>query len=269
MPKTSEVRWDGPHGPLAGHLSVPDDAPPRAPGLVVIHEIWGLDGHIRSVADRFASAGFVTLAPQLYPDEVQRAMTPERIRDAMALLRSAPPEVQRDPAKMAGLLEGRSPSEQAGLRTIMAVMDPGRTRVFADQVVSAVDLLRHRPEADPRRLATLGFCFGGGLSVYAAGLDPQLRASVVFYGSNPPNELIPKIRAAVLGLYGAEDHRITDTVPGFAEAAARAGVRFRYHIYPGAAHAFFNDSRPAVYHEASAKDAWDRSVAFLREQLGP
>ncbi len=71
----------------------------------------------------------------------------------------------------------------------------------------------------------------------------------------------------MLGLYGGDDTGITDTVPSLAEAMARYGKRFDYHVYPGARHAFFNDTRP-TYHEASAADAWDRVVQLFSETLG-
>ncbi len=99
-----------------------------------------------------------------------------------------------------------------------------------------------------------------------ATIDPDLRAAVIFYGQNPPPERIPRIRASILGLYGSEDPGITGTIPGFAEAMKRAGRRFEYHVYPGARHAFFNDSRPN-YHAESARDAWQRLLAFLGKEL--
>lgn len=97
-----------------------------------------------------------------------------------------------------------------------------------------------------------------------ATVDPELRAAIVFYGQIPPAEDIPKIRARVLGLYGGEDPGITQTIPGFAEAMAAAGKQFEYHVYPGAKHAFFNDTRPNFQTE-SATDAWGRVTRFLAD----
>jgi carboxymethylenebutenolidase len=253
---------------MEGYLALPERPGSRRPAVVVIHEIWGLDAHIRDVCDRFAREGFVALGPQLYDRETVAAMTPERVVGAMAILRSAPPEVQRDSHRMASLLEGKAPPERAALQSIMRVLDPRQSRVFGEDVVRALAYVRGREEVDAGRTATLGFCMGGGLSALAAALDPQLTAAVIFYGANPPAELVPRIRASLLGLYGGEDHRITDTVPALVEETRRASVRFTYHVYPKAQHAFFNDTRPQVYDPQAAADAWVRVLSFLREQLG-
>ncbi len=240
----------------------------RRPAIVVVHEIWGLDAHIRNVAGRFAAQGYVTLAPDLYIGELRAAMTSDNIQAGMAFLRQAPPEVQRDPSKIGPLLAQRTPSEQEALRTLLRVMSPGQQRQFAEDLVEACRYLRTRQEVDPTRIGGVGFCMGGGLVGLLATLDPELRAAVVFYGANPPLESVPNIRASVLGLYGGEDHRVTDTVPEFEEAMRKAGRRFARHIYPGAPHAFFNDTRPQVYRPASAEDAWTRVLDFFGRELG-
>jgi len=89
---------------------------------------------------------------------------------------------------------------------------------------------------------------------------------VIFYGQSPPLDAVPRIGARVLGLYGSEDPGITQTVPAFSEAMVNAGKHFEYHVYPGAKHAFFNDTRPN-YQWESATDAWERVVRFLGESL--
>ena len=107
---------------------------------------------------------------------------------------------------------------------------------------------------------------GGAISGYLATLSPDLRAAVIFYGQNPPLERVPEVQARVLGIYGGDDHRITDAVPEFEEAMREAGKSFENHIYPGAPHAFFNDARPN-YREEAARDAWRRVLAFFDETL--
>lgn len=93
-----------------------------------------------------------------------------------------------------------------------------------------------------------------------------MRAAVIFYGNNPPFERIPDIEARVLGIYGGEDHRITDAAPELEAAMKQAGKGFEYHVYPGAPHAFFNDTRPN-YREDAARDAWRRVLEFFGETL--
>ena len=255
------------HRELDADLALPRSDGPR-PAVIVVHEIWGLDAHIHNVAGRFATQGYVALAPDLYTGELRGPMTPANILAGMTFLRQAPPEVQRDFTKIGPLLAERSPAEQEALRTLMRVMSPDQHQQFAEDLRGVARYLRNRAEVDPTRVAAVGFCMGGGLVALLATRDPDLRAGVVFYGSNPPLERVPDIRASILGLYGGEDHRITDTVPLFEEAMRKAGRRFERHIYPGAPHAFFNDSRPQVYRKEAAEDAWTRVLAFLGRELG-
>ena len=256
------VTFSANHRELDADLALPR-GDGRRPAVIVVHEIWGLDAHMRDVAGRFAAQGYVALAPDLYTGELRGPMTPANIMAGMAFLRQAPPELQRDFSKLGPLLAERSPAEQEALRTLMRVMSPDQQQQFAEDLRGVARYLRGRSEVDPTRIAAVGFCMGGGLVALLATRDPELRAGVVFYGSNPPLERVPGIRASILGLYGAEDHRITDTVPQFEEAMRKAGRRFERHIYPGAPHAFFNDSRPQVYRKEAAEDAWTRVLEFL------
>jgi carboxymethylenebutenolidase len=89
---------------------------------------------------------------------------------------------------------------------------------------------------------------------------------VVFYGSAPAAESLGKVRVPVLGLYGETDERITSKVPEVAEAMKKFDKKYEYKIYPGAGHAFFNDTGER-YNAEAAKDAWSRTIAFLRANL--
>jgi carboxymethylenebutenolidase len=267
MVRSEQLRIPVENGQRDAYLAVPEGLVGRGPAVIVVHEIWGLTDHMRKVADRFAAEGYVSLAPQLYAGELAERMAPEQIMAGMAFLRGAPPEIQRDPTKMGALLETRSPEEQRSLRALMTVMSPGQRAEFGRDLLEIARFLRTRPEVDPARVASLGFCMGGGLSARLATLDPELRACVIFYGESPESDRIPSIRAVTLGLYGGEDARITETVPGFAEAMKQAGKRFTYQIYPGAKHAFFNDTRKETYNPSAAADSWNRVLGFFRENL--
>lgn len=242
------------------YLTLPATGAPPFPAIIVIHEIWGLDEHIRDVADRFAAEGFAAFAPDLYSGELRAVMRPEAIMAAMSRLRSAPPEVQRDPSRLEGEL---SVDERPGVAALMRVMSPGQRESFARDLVAAVEFLRRDPRLDRDRVSSLGFCMGGGLSARLATLAPQLWRCVIFYGESPPLDDVAKINAAVLGLYGGDDPRVTDGVPAFRQAMEEARKRFQSHVYPGAPHAFFNDRR-ATYREDPARDAWTRVLDFLR-----
>ncbi len=256
-----QVRFPGKGRELDGYLALPGGAG-RRPAVVVIQEIWGLDEHIREVARRLAGEGYVALAPDLYTGELRQVMARDRIVAAMTFLRQAPPEIQRDPSRIEALIAERPAEEQPGLRALLRVMGPAQREAFALDLVAALAFLGSLPEVDSGRLASLGFCLGGGLSARLATLAPELACCVIFYGENPPLEEVPRIQAAVLGLYGGEDSRITDRVPEFVEAMRRAGKSLEHHVYAGAAHAFFNDTRPSHHPEAAA-DAWRRVLDFL------
>jgi carboxymethylenebutenolidase len=256
------VTFRGSSRDIDGFLAMPEK-PGTFPAVIVVHEIWGLDDHIRSVARRFAREGFVALAPDLYTGELSAKMRPERIASGMAVLREAPPEVQRDPERLRPFLEQRRPEEREALLTLMEVMRPQTREGFARDLLGALPFLAALPEVQANRIACLGFCMGGGITALVATLAPDLWKAVIFYGENPPLEKVPDIRAEVLGIYGGEDPRITEHVPEFAAAMTAHGKAFRYHVYEGARHAFFNDTRPMYHHDAS-RDAWERTLAFLR-----
>ncbi len=258
----------GPERELDGYLVLPSTPGGKRPAVVVIHEIFGPDAHIREVARRFAGEGYVALAPNLFTGELGRLLTPENIRDAMQSLAQAPADLRRDPSKFAAFAATQPPERRPILEAFGKVSSPPTQAGFALDLRAATSYLRTLPEVDRGRVGSVGFCFGGAMSARLATVDPDLRAAVIFYGQNPPLADVPRIRAAVLGLYASEDSGITSTVPELAEAMKQHGVHFEYHVYPGAKHAFFNDSRPN-YHRESAEDAWPRVLRFFQEQLVP
>src|ERR671916_1348276 len=111
MTSEQEVRFTGGNRDMEGYLALPEGEGPF-PAVIVIQEIWGLVDHIKDVAHRFANEGYAALAPDLYTGEWREVMSPERIAAGMAFLRSAPQEVQRDPAKLESALSKRSQEER-------------------------------------------------------------------------------------------------------------------------------------------------------------
>ena len=115
------------------------------------------------------------------------------------------------------------------------------------------------------RLGAVGFCFGGGMTLSFAAAEPKLRAAVPYYGPTPdPASVMSGTRAAILAHYGADDARVDAGIPAL--EAALVGKTFEKHLYPGAGHAFNNDTGPA-YNEAAAVQAWGRTLAWLRHYL--
>ena len=252
---------------LECYLALPSGGREKHPAVVVIHEIFGTDSHIRDVTRRFAAKGYVSMAPNLFTGELQRLLTPHNIGLAMQAFAQAPPDLRRNPAKMAEFTATQPPERRPILEAFGKVMNPQVQAGFAHDLAEVTRFLATLPEVDPKRIGSVGFCFGGAMSARLATVDPRLAAAVVFYGQNPPLADVSRIHARVLGLYGGEDPGVTATVPDFADAMKKSGKDFEFHVYPGAKHGFFNDTRASNYHEASAKDAWERVLEFLSTNL--
>lgn len=232
----SEVQYPSGEIQVGGYLCVPQAAQGVAqnakkfPAVVVIHENRGLNEHTRDVARRFASEGFVALAP-----------------DALS--------------RKGGTASMKTPDEARAAITSLSAED-----AIAD-LKASLSFLDAHAAVERGKLSSVGFCWGGARSFTLATEDARLRAAVVFYGSTPPPEALARTHCPVLGLYGETDERITSRVPETEAAMKAAGKAFEYKIYPGAGHAFFNDTGER-YNEEAAKDAWARTLAFLRANLG-
>ena len=200
----------------------------RGPAVVVIQEWWGLVDHIRDVCDRFAFEGFVALAPDLYHGK-----------------------------------STTSPDEAGKLMMALNIEEAEK------ELRGAVGYLLTQPGNTTGKVGVIGFCMGGALSLYAASKNEKVGACAVFYGGHPnvkPD--LEKLQAPVLGIYGERDKSVTPQVARELEHKLKQlGKDVEIHIYPNADHAFFNDTRPAVYNEEAAADAWRRTLDFFRKNL--
>lgn len=223
---TTPVNWAGPYGELSGAWA-PATTPRGA--VLVIHENKGLNDWVRSVAGRLAGIGYSALAIDLLSQEGGTSSF-------------------KDPAEATAALGKVVPE-----------------RFIADLKSGLDELARRAPQ---QKLAVVGFCFGGGLvwQLLAAG-EPRLAAAVPFYGPLPENpDFAASKNAAVLGLYGALDQRVTSSEPAAKAALDKAGVVNDLVIEPDADHAFFNDTSPR-YNEAAAGDAWQRLQEWFGRNL--
>ncbi len=218
----------GSAAPGIAYLAQPRGGGPF-PGVIVIHENRGLLEHFKDVARRLAKAGYIGLAVDLASHEGGTA----RFSDL---------------AQVSAIL-GRTPPDQ-----LMAMLN------------DAVPRLQAVPGARRDRIGAMGFCFGGGMVWRFATQNADLRAAVPFYGSNPPIGDVPKIKAAVLAIYGALDSRLNEGIPAVREAMQNARVLHEIVIYPNADHAFFNDIGQR-YKEDAAKAAWTRTLAWFDRHL--
>ena len=197
------------------------------PAVLVIHENRGLNPYVEDVARRAAVEGFVALAPD-------------------------------------GLFPvGGYPGNDDDGRTLQGNLDQAKLRT--DMLNSATVLKSHK--LSNGKLGVTGFCWGGStVNFLAVTLGSDLQAGVPFYGAAAETAGVPKIKAPLLIQYAETDPRVNEMWPAFETALKAAGVPHQMHIYPGTQHGFHNNSTPR-YHEASAKLAWDRTIAFFKKNL--
>ncbi len=233
-------------GAASAYHSYPDNGR-KHPGLILIEEIWGLNDHIKDVADRFAKEGYSVLAPELLPRELLGQLTPE-FRSALF-----------DPAKR----DEVQPKMRAAMQPIM---QPEYAKDTIAILKKCVDYLLVDGHVEGK-VGVLGFCFGGSYSFHLAANDRRIRAAVAFYGQAPSADEIPYIDCPVLAFYGDQDINLMQSLPQLKASMKEHGRNFEAVVYPNAGHAFFNDTNTRMYNPSAAKDAWEKTLAFLKKHL--
>ncbi len=225
--RTETVSVPRPAGkPMSAYFACPPGTLPF-PGVVVIHEIFGLNDNIRDIARRFAGEGYAALAVDLFS-------TGGRV------------------ACMARIFYGM-------------MIHPLENGVMND-LRAALEFLGSRPEVDAKRLGAIGFCMGGAYALQMACVDKEkMRAASVFYGVNPrPLEAVARA-CPIVGSYPEQDFSAA-AARALEPMLEKYNVPHDIKIYPGARHSFFNDQRPN-YHPQAAADSWQRTLAFFNAHL--
>lgn len=255
---------------VPAYLARPNRVAGPLPAIIVIQEVWGVDDHIRDLVHRFATAGYLAAAPDLYAHGGRRpdTMSAERAEAAKRALDAAPPAAWSDPAARAAALSHLPEKERhTVLATIAALLNPDRPIAqYVDDLYALASHLRAAPDECTGRIGSVGYCLGGMLSALLAGRDAELDGAVIYYGHAPDMAQLRNLRAPLLGFYGAEDTRITSGVGPFEETLRAEGRSLEAHVYPDTPHAFFNDTRPS-YRVNAARDAWARTLMFFDQQL--
>ncbi len=215
------------HGDVEGYLAEPAGGG-KHPAVILVHEWWGLNDDIRSKARDFAQQGYVALAVDLYNGEA--TSTPDRARE----------------------LAGAVRSDQAG--------------AFAN-LRDAIAFLHARDSVDQDRLATVGWCFGGGWAYQIAKNNLGVQASVIYYGRFNPEDDLAQMRASILGHFAELDRGIkVDDVRAFEANLNTLSGDHQIFIYPNTSHGFANPDN-SIYDMAAADLARERTYEFLGRSL--
>ena len=248
--------------------SAPDSGG-RHPAIVLIHEIWGLEKQIKSVADRLSEHGYAVFAPHLYSRKEFEVLTAENIEKAMKPLFSLPENKRSDEASIMNLYNNLPENEKAIVMKVVSQIFMNREKMEQNMMSDLsilVDYAGKLDYIDRKKIASMGFCMGGGLSFQLAATG-KVPSAVVFYGANPkPVESVANISGSVLGLYAGNDPRTNSGLPALVENMVKYGKDFELKVYRGCSHAFFNDLRP-TYNKEAAADSWDRVLRFLDKNI--
>jgi carboxymethylenebutenolidase len=269
-----ETKWIrfGKDAKSSGFCAWPERAAAPLPAVIVIQEAWGVDGHIEDVTVRFAKAGYLALAPDLYANDGERPapLVRPRLDAVKEFMNGLGPSAWSDAAArteaLARVPEPRR-SELGQSFDMMLAVALAQLDAHVPRLQDAAEYLRsEHPLSRGAKVGAVGYCMGGGLAGRLACADPKLAAAVVYYGMAPPADRIANVACPVLGVYGGLDARINAGIADFAAAMEKHQKRFERHVYEGAQHAFFNDTRPS-YHASASRDAFARTLEFLRREL--
>jgi len=206
----------------------------KAGVVILIHEIYGLSDWLRGVADAFAAAGFIAVAPDL----------------------------------ISGLGPGGGGTDSCATRDDVVKLVRSVTPQMAEARLDAVRAYAVTLPSTNGRVATVGFCWGGGRSFEFAASDAPPDGAVVYYGVSPDSAAIPRVGAPVLGLYGGDDARVDATVGPAKAALDKLGRRYDVNTFEGAGHGFLRaqEDRNGANLRATEK-AWPLTLKFMHSHL--
>ncbi len=220
---------------LQGYLAYDDAIDGQRPGVLVAHEWWGLNDYVKKRAEQLAGLGYVAFALDMYGKGVST-------RD------------QKEAARLAGQFRGKP--------------------LMRHRAQAGLNVLTRSKRVDPKRIAAIGFCFGGTTVLELAYSGAPLAGIVSFHGglTTPKPDDLKNIKAKVLVLHGAEDPVApSEKAVVFQESMRKAGVDWQMIFYGGAVHAFTNPAagndktRGAAYDEKAAKRSWQHMKMFFEE----
>jgi carboxymethylenebutenolidase len=218
------ISYDSSVGKISGYLVKPKNNQ-RAGCVIVISENRGLNPHIKDVARRLATEGFLVLAPDYLS------------------------------------IKGGTPADADKARELIQTLKPEETVAISRASLAA---LAARPDGTGK-VGAVGFCWGGGRVNELAVNEPALAAGVAYYGAQPKADQVPAIKAPLMLHYAGLDDRINAGIADYEKALKDNGKTYQLFVYEGVNHAFNNDTNEARYNKPAADLAWGRTVEFLRK----
>lgn len=233
--KTEECTYKLDTTTFKGFLAYDDAVKGKRPGVLVVHEWWGLNDFAKTQAKKLAEMGYVALAADMYGNGMNT--TDPKVAGALAHSLRGTPQM--------------------------------RERAFA-----GLSALMRRAEVDSNRVAAIGFCFGGSAVLDLAYGGANVKGVVTFHGGlfSPKEQDIKNIKTKVLVLHGADDPTMPrDTVLAFQESMRKSGADWQMVYYGNAVHGFTNpangtvNSKGAAYNQLAAQRSWKAMEEFLKE----
>ena len=234
-----EVTYSSEGTPLKGFLVYDQNKEGRRPGIIVVHEWWGMNQYARHRAEMLAKLGFIALAIDMYGNG----------------------KIARHPDNA-----GKFATE------IMDHMDTARARFDA-----GLKLLKEQPQTDTSNIAAIGYCFGGGIVLRMALEGANLKGVVSFHGDLPTESVKnpEQVKAKILVCNGADDpFNPAKKVDAFKDAMDKAGIDYKLINYPGAEHSFTNPAAdslgkkfnlPLAYNKQADEKSWEAMQNFFKK----
>jgi dienelactone hydrolase len=232
--KTETITYQDGGTTLKGYLAYDDSITEKRPGVLVVHEWWGLNEYAKQRAEMIAELGYVAFAADMYGDD----KVTEHAADA-----------------------------KGWMQQITSNVDAWRARAEA-----GLDVLKRQEQVDPDKLAAIGYCFGGATVMQLAYGGADLDGVVSFHGSMPPAPEGVKIKPAVLAAHGYDDEfEPPERVAAFQKSLEAAGADWQLVIYGGAHHGFTNPNADEYgmenveYNAKADRRSWELMQSFLSE----
>jgi carboxymethylenebutenolidase len=225
-----EVSYPGKACAIKAYVAEPARGRSPYPVVIVVHEWWGLDNHIKDIARRLASESYVAIAPDLYSRQGNR--------------------VAEDPNVAGQLMEGLKQTD--GI----------------DDLLSTINWIKTQSSTQATRIGVIGFCMGGSYTTLLPCVTRDIKAAAPFYGEIPSDDRLQNLNCPIFYAYGENDGWIQrKDVDRLAGTLKRLNKPGEVKVYAGCSHGFFNDTRPDVYSAKDAKDAWESSLRLFAENL--